>query len=177
MKKKTPKERVLEVSKELFRKQGFNSTGINQIIKESNVAKASFYDHFKSKNDLAVEYLKQRHTYWFEQLNSFVEKANNANEKIILAFEYLKQKNTKESFSGCVFLNMLAELKQGYTEAYSIIKDHKKSLQNFFFEILQDEKKSFMVYMLFEACLVESQVYQSQEQINKSIEIIKTSIL
>jgi len=95
MKKKTPKERVLEVSKELFRKQGFNSTGINQIIKESNVAKASFYDHFKSKNDLAVEYLKQRHTYWFEQLNSFVEKANNANEKARsanLAFyvDYLK---------------------------------------------------------------------------------------
>ncbi|UII26928.1 TetR/AcrR family transcriptional regulator [Fulvivirga maritima] len=39
----SPRERILEVTSELFHQQGYNSTGINQIIKEAKVAKASLY--------------------------------------------------------------------------------------------------------------------------------------
>lgn len=177
MKKKAPKDRVMEVAKELFQKQGFNSTGINQIIKESEVAKASFYYHFPSKNDLAIEHLNQRHLNWFEGLNEFVKKANNPTEKIIQSFEYLKFMNEKENFSGCVFLNMLAELKSENKDIHNIIKSHKTDLQSFFYQILEDSNKSFLVYMLFESCLIESQVYQSQNQIDKTIQIIKNNIL
>lgn len=177
MKKKAPKQRVMETAKKLFQKQGFNSTGINQIIKESGVAKASFYDHFPSKNDLALEYLNQRHLSWFEGLKSFIEKEASPTGKIIQSFEYLKYMNEKEDFSGCVFLNMLAELKSENTKAHTIIKNHKTDLQNFFKEIITEEDKAFLIYMLFESCLVESQVYQSQNQIDKTIQIIQNNIL
>ena len=76
MKNLKPKERVMEVASKLFREQGFNSTGINQIIKESNVAKSSFYDHFKSKDLLALEYLNNRHILWFEGLRNFISGNN-----------------------------------------------------------------------------------------------------
>ena len=52
----------------MFHKQGFNSTGINQIIEEAKVAKASFYQHFKSKEDLCVAFLEKRHSFWFDEL-------------------------------------------------------------------------------------------------------------
>lgn len=177
MKKKAPKERIMETAKQLFQKQGFNSTGINQIIKESEVAKASFYDHFHSKNDLAIAYLNQRHISWFEGLKTFVEKETTAKQKIIQSFEYLKYMNEKENFSGCVFLNMLAELKSENIETHAIIKNHKTDLQDFFKKILPEGDKAFLVYMLFESCLVESQVYQIQNQIDSVIEILKNTIL
>ncbi|MBL7881826.1 MAG: helix-turn-helix transcriptional regulator, partial [Chryseobacterium gambrini] len=53
----SPKERIIETTFELFAKQGYNSTGINQIIAEAKVAKASFYQYFKSKEELCVEFL------------------------------------------------------------------------------------------------------------------------
>lgn len=43
----SPRERIVETTFELFAKQGYNSTGINQIIADAGVAKASFYLHFK----------------------------------------------------------------------------------------------------------------------------------
>jgi AcrR family transcriptional regulator len=45
----SPRERILERASILFHHQGYNSTGINQIISEANVAKASFYQHFQNK--------------------------------------------------------------------------------------------------------------------------------
>ena len=53
-----PRERILETAQNLFIHQGFRSTGINQIIKEAKVARASFYDHFPSKDDLGLAYLQ-----------------------------------------------------------------------------------------------------------------------
>jgi len=40
-----PKDRILETASRLFYTQGFNATGINQILDEANVAKASLYQH------------------------------------------------------------------------------------------------------------------------------------
>lgn len=53
--KETVRNRILRTSKKLFYRQGVNSTGINQIIEEAEVAKASFYMHFPSKRDLILE--------------------------------------------------------------------------------------------------------------------------
>ena len=49
------RDRILQTAMKLFYSQGMKSTGINQIIEESNAAKASFYHHFPSKRDLIKE--------------------------------------------------------------------------------------------------------------------------
>jgi|JI9StandDraft_2_1071091.scaffolds.fasta_scaffold09566_2 AcrR family transcriptional regulator len=61
MKKKgsSPKERILNTSIRLFYNQGYNATGINQIILESQVAKASFYEAFSSKDELGKAVLRR----------------------------------------------------------------------------------------------------------------------
>ncbi|MBN2444404.1 MAG: TetR/AcrR family transcriptional regulator [Spirochaetales bacterium] len=55
-KKKIPnvRERIIDTAIRLFYSQGIMRTGINQIISESHVAKASFYQHFPSKEDLII---------------------------------------------------------------------------------------------------------------------------
>jgi AcrR family transcriptional regulator len=66
-----PRERILNTAYTLFHKQGYNNTGINQIIMEANVSKASFYAHFKSKDDLCIEFLNKRFDYWVSELENF----------------------------------------------------------------------------------------------------------
>ena len=41
------KNRIIETASSLFYKNGYNSTGINEIISESGIAKATLYNHFK----------------------------------------------------------------------------------------------------------------------------------
>ncbi|MBL4643684.1 MAG: TetR/AcrR family transcriptional regulator, partial [Flavobacteriaceae bacterium] len=46
MKKLGVKDRIIETASDLFYNAGYNQTGINQIIAEAGVAKASMYQHF-----------------------------------------------------------------------------------------------------------------------------------
>ena len=49
----------MSVAADLFYKQGYRATGVNEVIEKSGVAKATFYSHFPSKDDLALAYLRQ----------------------------------------------------------------------------------------------------------------------
>ena len=62
-KKPSPRERIIRTATRLFYAQGVLSTGINQIIAESDIAKATFYQHFPSKNDLIRECILHYNEY------------------------------------------------------------------------------------------------------------------
>ncbi|RQO41640.1 TetR family transcriptional regulator [Chryseobacterium sp. KBW03] len=168
---KSPRERIIETTFQLFARQGYNSTGINQIISEAEVARASFYQHFKSKEDLCVEFLKVRHEYWFKELNNFVSHEKEIRSKITKAFDFLVYMNEKESFRGCSFLNILSEIPMDNIKILKVIQSHKTDLRNYFLEILNDDTLSTHIYMLFESSIIESQLFKSNELIEKSKKI------
>src|SRR5947208_13834813 len=51
-------ERVLDSAYELFSRRGVRDVGINEIIANSGVAKATFYRHFPSKDDVVMAFLE-----------------------------------------------------------------------------------------------------------------------
>jgi AcrR family transcriptional regulator len=168
----SPKERIINTTFELFAKQGYNSTGINQIIAEANVARASFYQYFKSKEDLCVEFLNVRHEYWFNELHNFTSKQKDVKSKIISSFDFLICMNQKEDFRGCSFLNILSEISTDNVKILSVIQSHKTDLRNYFSELIEDKDLSDHIYLLFESSIVESQLFRSNELIEKSKKII-----
>ncbi|MGG5209871.1 TetR/AcrR family transcriptional regulator [Chryseobacterium sp. MIQD13] len=172
----SPRERIVETASCLFGKQGYNSTGINQIISEAKVAKASFYQHFKSKDDLCIEYLNVRHQYWFNELNHFCLQEKDLKLKILKSFDFLIYMNQKESFQGCSFLNILSEIPMDNAKILSVIQHHKTGLRNYFSELLKDDILSDHIYLLFESSITESQLFKSDELIEKSKKIINNLI-
>lgn len=173
---KSPRERIIETTFDLFAKQGYNSTGINQIISDAGVAKASFYLHFKSKEDLCVEFLKVRHEYWFNELHHFSAKSKDLHSRIISAFDFLMYMNEKENFRGCSFLNILSEIPTDNIKILSVIQSHKSDLRNYFLEQVKDDILSDHIYLLFESCIIESQMFKSNELIEKSKKIVTNLI-
>lgn len=169
-----PKERILEQAFILFPKQGYNSTGINQIIEEAKVAKASFYQHFKSKEDLGVAFLNKRHLYWFEKLQNFTLNKETSKLKIISSFDFLIYMNGEENFRGCSFLNFLSEIPSDNIKMLQVIQSHKRDLRDYFLEILKERTLANHVYLLFESCIIESQLFKSNELIEQSKIILET---
>ena len=168
----TPKDRIINTASGLFHQQGYNSTGINQIIKEAKVAKASFYQHFKSKDDLCVEFLNTRHNYWCDELTKYVSKKLTTKEKVSAAFDFIIHMNAKENFRGCSFLNILSEISADQNNILAVIQAHKNSLRSFFKKEIEDELLAAHVYLLFESSIIESQLFKSNEFVEKSKEII-----
>jgi AcrR family transcriptional regulator len=53
------RERILSASQQLFRDQGINRTGIDQICTVAEVSKHTLYQHFTGKDELIAECLRR----------------------------------------------------------------------------------------------------------------------
>jgi AcrR family transcriptional regulator len=53
------RERILGASQQLFRDQGINRTGMDQLCAVAQVSKRTAYQHFPSKDELVAEYLRR----------------------------------------------------------------------------------------------------------------------
>ncbi|MFD2744307.1 MULTISPECIES: TetR/AcrR family transcriptional regulator [Sphingobacterium] len=169
-----PRDRIIDTASRLFHRQGYNSTGINQIIREANVAKATFYQHFKSKDELCVAYLHARHEYWFLELMTYVSKSASTQRSVLSAFDFIIYMNEKEQFRGCSFLNILSEISNEQDHILSVIQAHKNDLRTFFDNEIGEDLLSAHIYLLFESAIIESQLFKSNELIDKSKKIVNS---
>ncbi|MDC6363819.1 MULTISPECIES: TetR/AcrR family transcriptional regulator [Flavobacteriaceae] len=156
------RDRILITADRLFQEQGFNETGINQIISEANIAKASLYYHFKSKEDLCVAYLQRRNEIWNK---AFYEFLRDKNKKALSAFDFLADRNIADDFRGCSFLNMLSETSPEKKLVYDEIQNHKSGLLLFFEHEVQDKELAYIIYSLFENAIIESKLQRNQEPV------------
>jgi AcrR family transcriptional regulator len=165
MKKPGVQERIIETASVLFYNQGYNQTGINQIISEAGVAKASMYQHFRSKEDIAVAYLQQRHINWMEDLTSFVSTESNDKEKIIKSFDFLNSWLTSVDFRGCGFQNIICDLPSDHHKVKDQVVLHKNEVGELILSLLPKESSSQEVcnelLVLLEGAIILSQIQKN----------------
>lgn len=53
------RERILTASQQLFRDQGINTTGVDQLCTVAEVSKRTLYQHFGGKDELIAEHLRR----------------------------------------------------------------------------------------------------------------------
>lgn len=156
------RSRIVDTASRLFYTQGYNSTGINQVIREAGVAKASLYQHFPSKEDLLAEYLKVTSVSTNEVLQSVTEKYATPREKILGLFDFLLKLTKQTEFQGCNFLNVAAEIPKDNQKVRALIKKQKNFIRKMFADLLKPLGKEDLadeLYILFDAALVSSKVY------------------
>ena len=156
------KERIVDTASRLFYKQGYNSTGINQVIKEAAVAKASLYQHFPSKEDLLIEYLRVTAISTNQVLQSVFQKHKTPREKVLGLFDFLVKFAKQNEFHGCNFLNITSEIPRDNDKVRSLVKKQKNYIRGMFAEILKPVGKENLadeMYLLFDAALISSKVY------------------
>ncbi len=170
------KEKILIAATDLFHNQGYNSTGINQIIEESGIAKGSFYYNFDSKEDLCVSFLNRRHDFWFDKLKKYIANNKTDQHRVLKAFDFLTVMNKKEKFRGCSFLNILSEISGDNQLILSIIQNHKSDLRHFISSMIEEETLVDHIYLLFEGALIESQLFKNHWPVERAKEIVKKII-
>jgi AcrR family transcriptional regulator len=53
-----PRERLLGTAGQLFYQEGIRAIGVDRLVSEANVTRATFYRHFDGKDELVTAYLK-----------------------------------------------------------------------------------------------------------------------
>jgi AcrR family transcriptional regulator len=134
----TARDRILDVAENLFYNEGIRAVGIDRIIAESGVAKMTFYNHFKSKDDLVAEYVTRRGQRWRKWLESTVyEYARTKHDGPLAIFDALEERFTMPDYRGCAFINAIVEMANPAHRASQAANDHKRSVQQFMHEVLQ----------------------------------------
>src|SRR5581483_10937532 len=102
-------DKILDTAERLFYKQGYNNTGINQVIEEADIAKGSLYKHFESKTDIMVAYLERRYKQWFENLENAVSKVADPKQKLLMVIEHHLERQKIREYGGCPFVKAYDE--------------------------------------------------------------------
>jgi len=132
------RQRILESAMDLFYRQGFRATGINQIITESGVAKASFYAHFPSKNDLLYEYAKEMAKRDFAEIQQEVDALPTPRERFFGPLQVLVPWFQQTGWRGCPFQNLMPEIPVDDQRARAVTRQHKVTYRNYFRQLAAD---------------------------------------
>lgn len=109
------RERILDTAYELFSHRGILKVGVNELIERAGVAKATFYLHFPSKDDLVLAFLDRREQIWTK---GWVEaearsRGGTAEEHLLAIFDLFDEWFRREDFEGCSFVNVMLEFGGG----------------------------------------------------------------
>ena len=122
------RDRILETAFRLFYARGIRAVGVDLIIAESGVAKATFYKHFPAKDELVLAYLDRVDGVWTAQLRSAAEAAGpDPADQLVGLFDALGTACRRDGYRGCAFINAAAEATPG-TAIHERTIAHKQSV-------------------------------------------------
>jgi AcrR family transcriptional regulator len=119
----SPRERLLEVADALFYAEGVHVVGIDRILKDAGVAKASLYHHFGGKDGLVRAYLEENFELRRRQVEQILASYATPKERLLGLFAAIEVALKDPAFRGCRFVNASTEARPGesvevVTEAY-----------------------------------------------------------
>lgn len=128
------KLRILETADRLFTIDGIHSVGIDRLIAESQVTKATFYKHYGSKDRLIVDYVAYRHRRITELASERTEP-----EAVVRGFvDDAIADMDAPGFRGDAFLNAAAEFPGGAHPVRAIVRQHRDWLAETLARALRD---------------------------------------
>ncbi|MEV7236260.1 TetR family transcriptional regulator C-terminal domain-containing protein [Streptomyces sp. NPDC051020] len=112
------REHLIEAAYDRFHEHGFNGSGIKDIADAAGTPKGSFYNHFDSKEAMAIEVMSRYADT--RQMGMLADESIPPVERIRKHFEYLTGDLERFGYTrGCMFGNFGAEL----STQSSVIRD------------------------------------------------------
>jgi AcrR family transcriptional regulator len=144
------RDRIISMASTLFYRNGIRAVGVDRIVSELGIAKASLYRHFPTKEALVVEYLSAWSANVLEAMQGAIGKGRNSAEKRVAEmFKLLELSASDSNYRGCAFLIAAAEHEES-APIKAIVRQHKDAVQKIFFNAVagQCEKPKELGEML-----------------------------
>ncbi len=178
MKHSEVKNRIIETASSLFYKNGYNSTGINEIIATTGIAKATLYNHFKSKEDICLAYLRFKDTIFTKDIVAFTSSQPKGKTRVLAIFDFLEMFYRTKDFNGCWCVKTMSEIPIDNVAIRNEIQNQKDD----FIELITNLVKSNLslinpeeirslsrkIYLLYESAVSESHLHQKDWPITET---------
>jgi len=113
-KKKETRQKIVNVAMDLFQRQGFNNTTMEQIAEEADIARKTLYNHFPVKDAIVDEYVrgisKESNQQILETLPNFPDTRSRLLNTLDKVYE---QVENNPEIVGIVMVYRLRNMNQG----------------------------------------------------------------
>lgn len=104
-------ERIMDTASRLFYQEGIQAVGVQRLIEEAGVAKASLYAHFPSKDDLVIAYLDRKGAAFRSSVQTHLDNPRlSAKGKLLKIFDMVVDMVEAPGFRGCPYQNAGGEV-------------------------------------------------------------------
>jgi AcrR family transcriptional regulator len=119
------RERILGACRQLFRDQGINRTGMDELCAAAQVSKRTAYQHFAGKDELVAEYLRQ---FDPDVMPAVFDRTDlTPRERLLAAFE-LPASGTQDLTPMCPYIAAAVELHDPEHPASQYAREYKKAI-------------------------------------------------
>lgn len=120
----SPRDRLVETASRLFYAEGIHAVGVDRLVTEAGVTRATFYRHFPTKDDLVVEYLRERHALVRSGVDS-ARSGRSATDALVSVIDFVAEETCGHGFRGCPFINAAAEYPDPAHPVRQVITSHR----------------------------------------------------
>jgi AcrR family transcriptional regulator len=151
---KITKEEIISICTKVFWANGYYNTSIDDLSKYSGLSKALFYHHFKSKENLMIEAIKQSHTFFRENVFTIFYK-NMTKQKKIDELIIVCEKVFCQNMNGCFMGNTILETSRSSPQFKPYINAFFTDWIKGFEHLFEDEPIASKRTDLAEQCIIE----------------------
>ena len=128
----SPRERIVDVAREMFCRDGIHATGIDKILAAAGASKMTLYSRFGSKEALLREVLALEGADWREAFFAAIDGASSdAAARLANAVTALDRWFHGRRFYGCAFMNAVAEHTKGEQWLRELAGQHHRQILDF----------------------------------------------
>jgi AcrR family transcriptional regulator len=120
------RNRLLGTASRLFYAEGLHSVGVDRILAEAKVTRATMYRHFAGKEDLVLEYLAEADKATRRHVEAGVAAATNDADAVRSVARGIAGHIQIEGFRGCAFLNAVAEYADPAHPVHRAVQAHRQ---------------------------------------------------
>ncbi|MEV7080889.1 helix-turn-helix domain-containing protein [Streptomyces sp. NPDC093516] len=128
-----PRDRLLDTAARLFYTRGIHTVGVEQLVTEARVTRATFYRHFPGKEALVVGYLRQRDARARQDVRD-IRQAHHGRAALLALMSRTGENVLREGFRGCGFLNAAAEHADPAHPVRRCVTEHRR----WYLDVLRD---------------------------------------
>src|SRR5437763_3009584 len=167
----SPAQRLLTAAAKLFPREGIRAVGVDRLIAEADVARASLYQSFGSKDYLIAAYLNQQDELDRAAWQRASATSEDPVDKILVLFDRAATSARKRRYLGCLYLNAATEFPDRDHPAAKAIADHREWLHELLTGLLREadvdaaDETAHAVQLLYDGALAGSKLERSTRPI------------
>jgi AcrR family transcriptional regulator len=180
------RDRIINAAYDLFYRQGYQATSVDEIIAQSGLSKPTVYSYFPTKEQLCVSYLEVRRQRELGALRTAIRKAPSEEERFLTIIRFVRDNMIASSFRGCGFFNMVSEIPDpenpAVKEARGFVDEFREDIRAVTTD-LKNARPEFAeidvnritdtYYVILCGAIMASQEYQDRWPLDRAVEDVE----